>query len=284
MTTLMYHDIAPAGAEDSSGFPGRDAARYKVTPELFAAHLKAIACQLFFAGVGAPPPTRANADASPRFSSAAAQRSRGRSPVLTFDDGGVSAMGAADALEHHGFRGHFFITVNYVGAPGFVDERDIRDLCRRGHTVGSHSSSHPLRMGHCSWPRLLDEWTRSRATLEKIIGEEIRTASVPGGDFAPRVAEAAARAGFTKLFTSEPTRKLRRVLGLTLLGRYTIQRWTTADTVAGLVTGAWVPCARQAIIWNAKKLSKCLSGEQYLKLRRLLLRHGDEVRWGDESG
>ena len=139
-------------------------------------------------------------------------------------------------------------------------------------------------MGHCSWPRLLDEWTRSRATLEKIIGEEIRTASVPGGDFAPRVAEAAARAGFTKLFTSEPTRKLRRVLGLTLLGRYTIQRWTTADTVAGLVTGAWVPCARQAIIWNAKKLSKCLSGEQYLKLRRLLLRHGDEVRWGDESG
>ena len=42
MTALMYHDVVAAGAEDSSGFPGRDAALYKVTPEMFAAHLDAI--------------------------------------------------------------------------------------------------------------------------------------------------------------------------------------------------------------------------------------------------
>ena len=39
---LMYHDVVPAGAEDTSGFPGRDAALYKVTPELFDTHLEAI--------------------------------------------------------------------------------------------------------------------------------------------------------------------------------------------------------------------------------------------------
>jgi len=38
---------------------------------------------------------------------------------------------------------------------------------------------------------------------------------------------------------------------------------------------------RQAVVWNAKKLSKRLGGEQYLRIRKLLLRHGDEVRWGD---
>ena len=159
----------------------------------------------------------------------------------------------------------------------------IRDIAGRGHIVGSHSCSHPLRIGHCSWPQLVNEWTRSRATLEDIIGADVREASVPGGDFAPQVAEAAARAGFTRLFTSEPTRGERQAFGLAVVGRYTIQQWTTADDVAGLLSGAWLPCMRQVVTWNAKKMSKRLGGERYLQIRKLLLRHGDEVRWGDRS-
>jgi peptidoglycan/xylan/chitin deacetylase (PgdA/CDA1 family) len=252
---LMYHDIVASAGEEPSGFPGRDAALYKVTRELFDEHLRTIA------------------KTAPRTD-----------VLITLDDGGASALMAADRLERQGFTGHFFITTNYIGTPGFVDERDIGELRRRGHTVGSHSCSHPLRMGHCSWPQLLDEWTRSRQTLEDILGEPVRVASVPGGDFAPQVAEAAARAGFTTLFTSEPTRERQSASGLTLIGRYTIQRLTTAKTIAGLVSGARLPCAREAIVWNAKKISKRLGGEQYLKVRKLLLRHGDEVRWGDRSG
>jgi peptidoglycan/xylan/chitin deacetylase (PgdA/CDA1 family) len=258
----MYHDIVAAAEEDSSGFPGRDAATYKVTRELFEEHLRAMAaCQ-----------------------PAARGAARTDHLLITFDDGGASAPMAADTLERHGFIGHFFITTNYIGTPGFVHERDLRELRRRGHAVGSHSCSHPLRMGHCSWPQLVDEWTHSRQSLEDILGEPVRAASVPGGDFAPRVAEAAAQAGFTRLFTSEPTREERDASALTLVGRYTIRRWTTADTIAGLTSGAWLPCASQAIMWNAKKLSKRLGGGQYLKARRLLLRHGDDVRWGDRSG
>ena len=91
----------------------------------------------------------------------------------------------------------------------------------------------------------------------------------------------AAHAGIRQLFTSEPTRVPRQVSGLTLVGRFTIQRCTTSDVIAGLVSGAWLPFVRQAVVWNAKKLSKRLGGEQYLRIRKLLLRHGDEVRWGD---
>jgi hypothetical protein len=46
VNALMYHDIVAAGDEDTSGFPGRDAALYKITPEAFAAHLDAIATDL----------------------------------------------------------------------------------------------------------------------------------------------------------------------------------------------------------------------------------------------
>ena len=258
MPALMYHDVVPAGAEDSSGFPGRGAALYKVTPELFAAHLAAL--RDFLAARTFPP------------------------VVLTFDDGGVSAIRTADILEQYGFRGHFFATVNYIGTAGFVDARDIRELRRQGHTVGSHSCSHPLRMGHRSWPQLVDEWTRSRTTLEGIVGAEVRTASVPGGDFTPQVAEAAARAGFTSLFTSEPTREARHAFGLTLIGRYTIRRWTSAGTVARLAAGAWGPRTRQAVIWGAKKISKRVGGKQYLRVRCLLLGQGDDERRDDESG
>ena len=251
MNTLMYHDVVGAGVDDASGFPGRDAALYKVTPELFAAHLDAIR--------------------------------KCRAPVFTFDDGGASAMTAADLLEAHGLVGRFLITTNYIATRGFLGERDIRDLARRGHIVGSHSCSHPLRMGRCGWTQLLEEWTRSCATLAAILGTEVRVASVPGGDFAPQVAEAAARAGITTLYTSEPTGESRNAFGLMIVGRFTIQKWTTARTAAALAAGDRLACTRQAVVWNAKKLSKRIGGERYLQLRRLLLGHGAEVRWGDQA-
>ena len=254
---LMYHDVVPAGAEDTSGFPGRDAALYKVTPELFKDHLAAIRRSV------------------PAFPAPPAP------PAFTFDDGGVSAMTAADALERQGFTGHFFITANYVGARGFVTAQDLRELRARGHVVGSHSCSHPLRMGHCSWPQLVEEWTRSRSILSEIISEDITVASVPGGDFAAPVAEAAARAGITQLFTSEPTLEAREAFGLTLRGRFAVQRWTTAETAAALAAGAWLPCARQALVWNAKKIGKRIGGERYLQLRKLLIGHHHDVKWGD---
>ena len=135
MNALMYHDVVAADARDASGFPGRDAARYKVTPELFAAHVDVI-----------------------RESMASAHPTAQR--FFTFDDGGVSALVAADLLEARGFTGQFFVTTNYIGTRGFLTERQIRELAHRGHIVGSHSCSHPLRMGRCPWPQLIDEWTR----------------------------------------------------------------------------------------------------------------------------
>jgi len=241
MPALMYHDIVAAGAEDASGFCGRDAALYKVTPERFAEHLAAIA------RVGA------------------------RGTALTFDDGGLSAMRAADALERHGLTGHFFMTVDYIGATGFLTPSDLRQLHARGHIVGSHSCTHPLRMGHCARSRLLYEWTQSRAVLSGLIGADVRAASVPGGDFAWPVAETAAEAGFATLFTSEPTTAAHALGGLTVHGRFAIKRWTRASTAARLARGRAIACVPQVLSWNGKKLIKRIGGTSYVELRRRLL-------------
>jgi peptidoglycan/xylan/chitin deacetylase (PgdA/CDA1 family) len=251
MHVLMYHDVVAEGMEDASGFPGRDAALYKITPEAFDNHLDAL-------------------------SKAAV------APAITFDDGGTSALTAADALERRGWRGSFFVTVDRIGAPGFLDRAAIRELCGRGHAIGSHSCSHPLRMGHLSEKRLLAEWSMSRAALSDVLGQDIRSASVPGGDFSPAVSAAASLAGFRLLFTSEPTKADQQEGALTIRGRFTIRRWTSTATVLALAAGDWVPCMRQALVWRAKKMCKEFGGEGYLELRRLLLRHGREVQWGDK--
>jgi peptidoglycan/xylan/chitin deacetylase (PgdA/CDA1 family) len=278
----MYHDVVPAGAEDSSGFPGRDAALYKIAPDMFDAHLAAITSRLD-ARDRRYRFRRSSVPCGPAAMAAEPAAAAGpHAAAITFDDGGVSALVAADMLERHGWLGRFFVTVNYLGTPGFLTERDVRDLRKRGHTIGSHSCSHPLRMGHCSWTQLLDEWTRSRAVLADVLGEEMMAASVPGGDFSPAVAEAAAAAGFAELFTSEPVLASRQAYGLTLHGRFIIRRWTSPAAAAGLAAGDRVACARQAIVWNVKKFGKHVGGGRYLQLRKLILGHGNEVRWGDQ--
>src|SRR5476649_2132938 len=122
MSTLMYHDIVAAGAEKTSGFPGRDAARYKVTPEAFVAHLDAIAC-----GCGTPkgaPYEGSPCDKEVPFEVSPCDQwvpdeDDGKDPprrpymglhvwhrfigaippTITFDDGGKSGMAAAEMLE-----------------------------------------------------------------------------------------------------------------------------------------------------------------------------------------
>jgi peptidoglycan/xylan/chitin deacetylase (PgdA/CDA1 family) len=291
VNALMYHDIVAAGDEDTTGFPGRDAALYKISPDAFAAHLDAIG-ETIARGRGGARTTRPAYPARPARPARPAAPAPpahpvhqapppASAPVLTFDDGGSSAMKAAEMLEARGWIGCFFVTANYIGTRGFLTADEIRTLARAGHVIGTHSCSHPLRMGHCPWPQLCDEWSRSRSILSDIIGGAVSDASVPGGDFAPQVAEAAARAGITRLFTSEPTGAIRDLSGLALIGRFTVQRWTSAHTAAALAAGRWLPCARQAIAWNTKKVTKRLGGERYLQLRRLLLRHGTDVQWGD---
>jgi peptidoglycan/xylan/chitin deacetylase (PgdA/CDA1 family) len=242
MIALMYHDIVGAGGEESSGFPGRDAALYKVAPGVFREHLDGILREGYT-----------------------------QSLALTFDDGGLSAMVAAESLERRGLLGFFFITTNYIGAPGFLTAGQIRELAARGHTIGSHSCSHPLRMGHASWPQLVDEWTTSRGALQDVIGSAVTTASVPGGDFARNVAATAADAGYVQLFTSEPTRTARSFSAMSIVGRFTVQRWTSAATVRAAARGASWPWFAQAIVWNAKKAGKRLGGEGYLRVRQFLL-------------
>ena len=254
--SIMYHDVVEQGDFASSGFPGEAAHLYKLTREEFERHLAAIAAAI----------------ASTAVPVATIHTLTPGAVLLTFDDGGSSFHHPiAPLLEARGWRGHFFITTDRIGAPGFLTEDQIRDLHRRGHIIGSHSCSHPVRMAALGRDALLREWRQSLDRLSTLLGEPVTIASVPGGYYSRQVGESARAAGVTALFTSEPTSQTASVNGCLLLGRFSLQRGMGPEWSAGFASGNPIWCLRQAALWKAKRIAKALGGSAYLKLRSALI-------------
>ena len=255
---IMYHDVVEGGRYGASGFAGEGADVYKVDRGDFLRHLRAIH------------------DAAAGTVGTLRQRSEWREgyPVLlTFDDGGESAHSSiAGMLEEHGWRGHFFVTTGRIGTAGFMSAEQIRDLHRRGHVIGSHSHTHPIRMAVLSGKEIAEEWRRSVAALAEILDAPVRVASVPGGYYSRQVAEEAARAGVDVLFNSEPTAQVKVVDGCLVLGRYVVQRGMGAEWAGGFAKGKGSFCWRQALLWKAKKAAKAMGGERYVRVRERLLK------------
>jgi hypothetical protein len=126
-------------------------------------------------------------------------------------------------------------------------------------------------MSRCS-PEVLDrEWSESVRELEKILGEPVHTASVPGGYYCRDVAAAAARAGIRELFTSEPVTTIGKVDGCLVLGRFAIQRGLPEHRLRSLVAGRIWPRLECYALWNTRKLLKAVGGEAWLALRAFIL-------------
>ena len=144
----------------------------------------------------------------------------GRFLVLTFDDGGKSAVYAGDELCRRGWFGHFFIVSGLIGQRTFATAADIRYLASCGHVVGTHSHTHPDIFPDLTPERMLEEWQTSGDAISAILGEPCLTASVPGGDISRQVLESAAGAGLRYLFTSEPWLSPRAMHDCRVLGRF----------------------------------------------------------------
>ncbi len=262
--SLGYHDVIDEAAEALAA-TGPVKMLYKLDRRDFCNHLRAIRLQAGEADVQTIGERRA--------------WRRGQPVFLTIDDGALSGYTCvADELELHNWRGHFFVTTDWIGQPGYMDRWQIRELRARGHVIGSHSRTHPERMSQLSWGEMLKEWFESCDTLSGILGERIRVASVPGGFYSRRVAAAASAAGIEVLFTSEPTTHASVVDGCMVLGRYSIQRRTPFGSSGAIAAGESWPRWRQTVSWKAKKAVKAVTGERYLTIRRFLLSGGTEER------
>ena len=134
VVSLLFHDVY-ANEPSESGFISDAANRYKLTVDDFNTQLAgAHAVRSDLPILATRIMSRDNAHI--RMGAAAF--------AITVDDGGASYYTTiAEQLETRGWRGHCFITTDFIGSHGFLSSSQVRALDQRGH--GEQTG----RRGHC---------------------------------------------------------------------------------------------------------------------------------------
>jgi peptidoglycan/xylan/chitin deacetylase (PgdA/CDA1 family) len=252
----MYHEVTDN--PKTSGFQRPAALPYTFSRATFARHLDAIE------GGALRPELVGNIDLT--------RGGRGRHLLLTFDDGGASAMYVAEELARRGWHAHFFIITGRIGERTFLKPADIRTLHSAGHVIGSHSHTHPDIFRSLPPELMTTEWRVSRAILESLLGAPCDTASVPGGDISRIVLESARDSGVRYLFTSEPLLHPERVGDTWVLGRVILKAGVSAATIRELV--AFRGWHRAQLFRRLRGLARALFPPLYARYVRLRTREG----------
>lgn len=250
---LTYHDVT--ADPETSGFPGAEAAHYKLAPERFLRHLGAMA------GVGLTPGvvTEGLVGDDVRL-------------LLTFDDGGEScARVIAPALAELGWRAHFFVVTKLIDTPGFLTAADVRHLCKWGHVVGTHGHSHRA-LTRLSDREIDSELRQSRSVLEQLLDKPVTALAVPGGYYSTRLDRLAAAAGYAHLFTSEPWLDPRHRSSIVVYGRFAIYSRTSTHEIAQLCKLSRTVVLRRRTGWVVRKHARTALGPVYASARSAVLR------------
>lgn len=126
----------------------------------------------------------------------------GKTACVTFDDGcETDLLAAAPILKEFGFGATFYITVGFLGKPGYLSETQVRNLSALGFEIGCHSLTHPY-LPDIDDRRLQDETAGAKDRLEQITGGSVEHFSCPGGRWDRRVTAAVKAAKFRTMATS----------------------------------------------------------------------------------
>ena len=116
--------------------------------------------------------------------------------VLTFDDGNISDLTTvAPILKEHGFGATFYITSGWVGKPGRLNWKQIKELHNQGFDIGNHSSSHP-NMLHISENDIREQIISFDDVCAKHGIPKATSFAYPGGHHDRRMVKALAAQGY----------------------------------------------------------------------------------------
>jgi peptidoglycan/xylan/chitin deacetylase (PgdA/CDA1 family) len=147
-----------------------------------------------------------------------------RPVLLTFDDASEGQYSSAlPVLVKHRFTATFFVMTVVLDKPNWLSRHQVRDLHRRGMTIGSHTwDHHPVtRYAGADWRTQLIEPARE---LSHLTGAPVRYFAYPYGVWnqaaLPHVASAGYQAAFQLSEAQDPSRPLltiRRILAVSSL-------------------------------------------------------------------
>lgn len=234
---LMYHAL-----EDGA----RARWRWAVTRQAFAAQLDLLQ------ELGCGTPTVSELLATP-------QPAR-RSVAITFDDGYVDNLAAAEELRRRGMRATWYVVAGSLGdrprwkADGgptgrLMSATELRELRAAGMEIGSHTMSHQ-RLTSLAPEQRRQEIEASRTVLEDTLGSAVHAFAYPYGDFDADVTAAVRTAGYSSACTTQPGWALRdgdalRIRRLTVFNEDGTARFARKLAFASHEAG-WSEVARYA--------------------------------------
>lgn len=188
---------------------------------------------------------------------------------LTFDDGYLSDLFCADALAAHGLKAIFFVSSANIGARGYLDVEDLRELEAMGMTVGSHSHEH-VRLTTLDFAAATEQIRRSRAVLEDALGKPVRDFAFPGGACSRRLTAAVRAAGFERQYTLAWGTNSRTHAATGVLGRSCVVQGMSDEYFLSLIAGR--NDLRRKLHYLAKSAAAQLLGDAaYRRLRERYL-------------
>ena len=179
---LMYHELSLPGRSTCHAEPGYT--RYVVSAADFWAQMKGLA-EEGWRGV--------NVSKAVAF--------EGKNVCITFDDGCETDLIAAERVKELGFGATSYITVEFLGKPGYLSFPQVRELRSLGFEIGCHSMTHPY-LSDVDDAQLRRETAEAKERLEQIAGVRVDHYSCPGGRWDARVRRAVQEAKFQTMATS----------------------------------------------------------------------------------
>jgi peptidoglycan/xylan/chitin deacetylase (PgdA/CDA1 family) len=189
--------------------------------------------------------------------------------VITFDDGCETDLTvAAPLLKKLNYGATFYITLGFLGRPGFMVPHQVRELSDAGFDIGCHSMTHAY-LSDLNDSELHREIVEAKVRLEEIIGRPVHHFSCPGGRWSPRVAEIAREAGYQSVATSRIATNNSRSDHFQL-SRIVVMRNSTLSSFQDICRGRglWRSQLRTSLQTTAHQL---LGNSLYDRLRGLIL-------------
>jgi len=181
----MYHDIY---SDITAAHIPRSAAMYHIPKQSFVKHLTTIK----------------ESKLSVLTVSELLDRKKRSTISLTFDDGWAGAFNIAmPILKEFGYRCTYFITKDFVGREGFIDEKKIIMAAEAGMEIGVHGTTHRM-LSNCTKDEIIWEFTNCKEYLESLTGQKVVSGSIPGGDWNEAIISCASEAGLKIFCNSNP--------------------------------------------------------------------------------
>lgn len=122
--------------------------------------------------------------------------------LITFDDGNVSDYKFAfPILLKKKVKAIFFVIVDKIGKPGYLNWSQLLEMNENGMEIGSHSLCH-YSLKSLSLSEVEFEMRKSKSILEDFLNIQINSFSYPYGDYTRETNRIAIDAGYSCIFTS----------------------------------------------------------------------------------